>query len=175
MVTAEMFGGQRRIDEAETARAGWGDTSETRQPQRRDSRAMVEVCSCAEKIRIKSLEMVGVVRDNAVQVDLPASRDSEKGMASVKLLGLVRTDALQFLPQPSPRLLPASSPPPGEMRPYDVRSPALLLAQGIGGDAQALHQFAGRILQIYPSLPPIVRYELLQIKNSGFSRCKDNR
>src|ERR1700733_14581668 len=67
---------------------------------------------------------------------------------------LVRTDALQFSPQPWPRLLPASSPPPGEVRPYGVRSPALLLAQGIGGDAQALHQFADRIPQIYPSLSP---------------------
>src|SRR3984885_8956282 len=67
---------------------------------------------------------------------------------------LVRTDALQFSPQPWPRLLPASSPPPGEMRPYGVRSLALLLAQGIGGDAQALHQFADRIPQICPSLPP---------------------
>jgi hypothetical protein len=27
-VTEEMFGGQHRIDEAEPARAGWGDTSE---------------------------------------------------------------------------------------------------------------------------------------------------
>ena len=87
-------------------------------------------------------------------VDHPASRDSEKGMVSVKELGSVRTDALQFSPQPWPRLLPASSPPPGEMRPYGVRSPALLLAQGIGGDAQALHQFADRIPQIYPSLSP---------------------
>src|SRR5580692_7245321 len=112
---------------------------------------------------------------NANRKSPPRSGILKKGMRSVKVLGLVRNDALQFLPQPSPRLLPASSPPPGEMRPYDVRSPALLLAQGIGGDAQALHQFAGRILQIYPSLPPIVRYELLQIKNSGFSLCKDNR
>src|ERR1700678_3628994 len=61
-----MFGGQHRSDEAETARASWGDTSETRQPQRRDSRAMGKVCSWTEKIRIKSLETVGVVRDNAV-------------------------------------------------------------------------------------------------------------
>src|ERR1700733_4906436 len=67
---------------------------------------------------------------------------------------LVRTDALQFSPQPWPRLLPASSPPLGERRPYGVQSPALLLVQGIGGDAQALHQFADRIPQIYPSLPP---------------------
>jgi hypothetical protein len=59
-----MFGGQHRIDEAETARAGWGDTREKRQPQRRDPRATGKVCSCTEKIRIKSLEMVGVVRDN---------------------------------------------------------------------------------------------------------------
>jgi hypothetical protein len=70
------------------------------------------------------------------------------------MLGLVRTDALQFSPQPWPRLLPASSPPPGEMRPCGVRSRALLLAQRIGGDAQALHQFADRIPQIYPSLSP---------------------
>ena len=61
-----MFGGQHRSDEVETARAGWGDTSETRQPQRRDSRATGKVYSCAEKIPIKSLETVGVVRDNAV-------------------------------------------------------------------------------------------------------------
>ncbi len=61
-----MFGGQHRIDEAETARAVRGDAGETTQPPRRDSRAMAKVCSCAEKIRIKSLEMVGVVRDNAV-------------------------------------------------------------------------------------------------------------
>ena len=65
-MTEEMFGGQHRSDEAETARASWGDTSETRQPQRRDSRAMGKVCSWTEKIRIKSLETVGVVRDNAV-------------------------------------------------------------------------------------------------------------
>src|SRR5580698_11626444 len=74
--------------------------------------------------------------------------------SSRRVGSLVRTDALQFSPQPSPRLLPASSPPPGEMRPYGVRSPALLLAQGIGGDAQALHKFADRIPQIYPSLSP---------------------
>src|SRR5271155_1131080 len=61
-----MFGGQHRIDEAETARAGWGETNGRRQPQRRDSRAMGQVCSWTEKIRIKSLETVGVVRDNAV-------------------------------------------------------------------------------------------------------------
>src|SRR5271170_1978642 len=61
-----MFGGQHRSDEAEKARASWGDTSETRQPQRHDSSAIGRVCSCAEKIRMKSLEMVGVVRDNAV-------------------------------------------------------------------------------------------------------------
>jgi hypothetical protein len=54
------------MDEAETARAGWGDTSETRQPQRRDWRAIGRVCSRTEKIRIKSLETVGVVRDNAL-------------------------------------------------------------------------------------------------------------
>ena len=60
-----MFGGQHRIDEAETARASWDDTSETMQPQRRNSRAVGKVCSWAEKIRIKSLETVGVVRDNA--------------------------------------------------------------------------------------------------------------
>src|SRR5580704_3949051 len=75
-------------------------------------------------------------------------------MASVKVLGFVRNDALQFSPQPSPRLLPASSLPPGETRPFGVRFPALLLAQGTGGDAQALHQFADRIPQIYPSFPP---------------------
>jgi hypothetical protein len=66
MVTEEMFGGQHRIDEAETARAGWGDTSETTQPQRHGSRVMGQVCSYAEKIRIRSLETVGVVRDDAV-------------------------------------------------------------------------------------------------------------
>src|ERR1700678_2516276 len=60
-----MFGGQHRIDEAETARASWGDTSETRQPWRRDPRAVGKVCSWTEKIRIKSLETAGVVRDNA--------------------------------------------------------------------------------------------------------------
>ena len=65
-----MFGGQHRIDVAETARAGWGDTSETMQPQRRDSRAVGKVCSYAEKIRMKPLETVGVVRDNAVIVHL---------------------------------------------------------------------------------------------------------
>src|SRR5580700_11042017 len=74
--------------------------------------------------------------------------------SSRRVGSLVRTDALQFSPQPSPRLLPASSPPPGETRPFGVRFPALLLAQGIGGDAQALHQFADRIPQIYPSFPP---------------------
>ena len=61
-----MFGRQNRIDEAKTARASWGDTSETRQPWRRDPRAVGKVCSWTEKIRIKSLETVGVVRDNAV-------------------------------------------------------------------------------------------------------------
>jgi hypothetical protein len=66
IVTEEMFGGQHRSDEAEKARASWGDTSETRQPQRHDSSAIGRVCSCAEKIRMKSLETVGVVRDNAV-------------------------------------------------------------------------------------------------------------
>jgi hypothetical protein len=64
-MAAEMFGGQHRIDEAETARAGWGDTSETRQPRRRDSRVIGQVCRWTEKSRIKSLETVGVVRDNA--------------------------------------------------------------------------------------------------------------
>src|ERR1700677_2872294 len=66
-----MFGGPHRIDEAKTARASWGDTSETRQPWRRDPRAVGKVCSWTEKIRIKSLETAGVVRDNAVigQVD----------------------------------------------------------------------------------------------------------
>jgi hypothetical protein len=66
MVTEAMFGRQNRIDEAEPARASWGDPSETRQPRRRDSRAIGRVCSWTEKIRIKSLETVGVVRDNAV-------------------------------------------------------------------------------------------------------------
>jgi MBG domain (YGX type)/Bacterial Ig-like domain (group 3)/FG-GAP-like repeat/FG-GAP repeat len=47
------FGGPHRIDEAEPARAGWGDTSETTQPQRRDSRAIGRVCSWTEKIRNK--------------------------------------------------------------------------------------------------------------------------
>ena len=61
-----MFGGQHRIDKAETARASYGDTSETRRSQRRYSRAVRKVCSCAEKIRIKSLETVGVVRDYAL-------------------------------------------------------------------------------------------------------------
>src|SRR5271155_3986060 len=61
-----MFGGQHRIDEAETARASWGDTSETTQPKRRDSRAVGKVCAWTEKIPIKPLETVGVVRDNAV-------------------------------------------------------------------------------------------------------------
>jgi hypothetical protein len=60
-----MFGGQHRSDEAETARAGWGDTSETRQPQRRESRVIGQVCRWTEKSRIKALETVGVVRDNA--------------------------------------------------------------------------------------------------------------
>jgi hypothetical protein len=68
-----MFGGQHRIDEAETARAGWGDTSETTQPQRRDSRVMGEVCGWTEKTRIKSLETVGVVRDNAETGEVEAS------------------------------------------------------------------------------------------------------
>src|SRR5271155_3388772 len=60
-----MFGGQHRIDAAETARASWGDTSETTQPKRRDSRAAGKVCAWTEKIPIKPLETVGVVRDNA--------------------------------------------------------------------------------------------------------------
>src|SRR3984957_11601550 len=82
------------------------------------------------------------------------SRGWNHECSSRRVGSLVRTDALQFSPQPSPRLLPASSPPLGERRPYGVQSPALLLVQGIGGDAQALHQFADRIPQIYPSLPP---------------------
>jgi hypothetical protein len=36
------------------------------QPQRRDSCAVGKVCSYAEEIRIKPLETVGVVRDNAL-------------------------------------------------------------------------------------------------------------
>jgi hypothetical protein len=59
-VTKEIFGGPHRIDEAV------GVTNETRQPHSRDSRARTPVCSWTEKIRIKSLETVGVVRDNAV-------------------------------------------------------------------------------------------------------------
>jgi len=61
-----MFGGQNRTDEAETARAVRGDAGETTQPPRRDSRVMGQVCGWTEKTRIKSLEMVGVVRDNAL-------------------------------------------------------------------------------------------------------------
>jgi hypothetical protein len=64
-VTEEMFGGQHRVDEAETARAGWGDTNETGSHRDAISRAIGRVCSWTEKIRIKSLETVGVVRDNA--------------------------------------------------------------------------------------------------------------
>jgi hypothetical protein len=45
-----------------------GVTNETRQPHRRDSRARTQVCSWAEKIRIKALETVGVVEDNALMV-----------------------------------------------------------------------------------------------------------
>src|ERR1700677_3882798 len=71
-----MFGGQHRIDLAETARASWGDTSETRQPWRRDPRAVGKVCSWTEKIRIKSLETVGVVRDGRY---LPADMGPESG------------------------------------------------------------------------------------------------
>jgi hypothetical protein len=71
-VTEEMFGGQHRSDAAETARAGWGDASETMQPPRRDSRVMGQECWWAEKIRIKSLETVGVVRDNALSLTTPA-------------------------------------------------------------------------------------------------------
>jgi hypothetical protein len=52
IVTEEMFGGQYRIDEAKTARAGWGDTGETTQPLKRDPRAAGKVC-WAEKIRNK--------------------------------------------------------------------------------------------------------------------------
>jgi dihydrofolate reductase len=62
-VTEEMFGGQHRVDEAETARAGWGDTNETGSHRDAISRAIGRVCSWTEKIRIKSLETVGVVRD----------------------------------------------------------------------------------------------------------------
>src|SRR5580698_4705466 len=91
---------------------------------------------------------------NAYRKSPPRSGILKKGMRSVKVLGLVRNDAPQFSPQPSPRLLPASSPPPAEMKPYGVRSPAQLLARGIGGDAQAPHQFADRFPQIYPSFPP---------------------
>jgi hypothetical protein len=58
-----MFGGQHRVDEAETARAGWGDTNETGSHRDAISRAIGRVCSWTEKIRIKSLETVGVVRD----------------------------------------------------------------------------------------------------------------
>ena len=61
-----MFGGQHRIDEAEPARAVRGDAGEKTEPLRHDPRAMAKVCSWTEKIRIKSLETVGVVRDNAV-------------------------------------------------------------------------------------------------------------
>ena len=41
-------------------------TRETMQPQRRDSCAVGKLCSYAEKIQIKPLETVGVVRDNAL-------------------------------------------------------------------------------------------------------------
>jgi hypothetical protein len=65
IVTEEMFGGQHRIDEAGTARASQGDTSEATQPPRHDSRAKGKVCAWTEKIRRKSLETVGIVRNNA--------------------------------------------------------------------------------------------------------------
>ena len=62
-----MFGRQNRIDEAETARAGWGGTGETTQPLKRDPRAVGKgVFVDTKTIRMKSLETVGVVRDNAV-------------------------------------------------------------------------------------------------------------
>src|SRR5271154_3854483 len=88
IVTEEMFGGQHRSDEAEKARASWGDTSETRQPQRHDSSAIGRVCSCAEKIRMKSLEMVGVVRDEMVGV----VRDEMVGVVRDEMVGVVRDE-----------------------------------------------------------------------------------
>jgi hypothetical protein len=82
-----MFGGQHRIDEAETARASWGDTSETRQPWRRDPRAVGKVCSWTEKIRIKSLETAGVVRDNAVTGQVKSEQNHMSGNATYQALG----------------------------------------------------------------------------------------
>src|SRR5271163_330449 len=79
-----MFGGQHRIDAAERARASWGGTSETKQPQRRDSRAVGKVCSCAEKIRIKSLETVGVVRDNALTGEVKPNQNHRAVMPLTK-------------------------------------------------------------------------------------------
>jgi hypothetical protein len=78
-----MFGGQHRSDEAETARASWGGTSETKQPQRRDSRAVGKVCSCTEKIRIKPLETVGVVRDNALTGQVSFCSEPFRGLRQV--------------------------------------------------------------------------------------------
>jgi hypothetical protein len=63
-----MFGGPHRIDEAKTARAGWGDTNKWKNAARETRLACHRkgVFVDTKTIRIKSLETVGVVRDNAV-------------------------------------------------------------------------------------------------------------
>jgi hypothetical protein len=48
-VTEEMFGGQHRIDEAETARASWGDTSEKQYGHSDAIRVSWERCVRAQK------------------------------------------------------------------------------------------------------------------------------
>ena len=62
-------------------------TRETMQPQRRDSCAVGKVCSYAEEIRIKPLETVGVVRDNAVTGQVKSEQNHMSGNATYQALG----------------------------------------------------------------------------------------
>src|SRR5271155_3822918 len=61
---------------------GVTQTSRRTQPERRDSRAVGRVCSWTEKIRIKSLETAGVVRDNAVIVQVKLTQIQMSGNAT---------------------------------------------------------------------------------------------
>jgi hypothetical protein len=80
-----MFGRQNRIDEAEMGRAVRVRLKNIRS-QTRDPRVMAKVCSCAEKLRIKSLATAGVVRDNAVIEDVE-TRDGLVDYPAVTSLG----------------------------------------------------------------------------------------
>src|SRR5208283_2899298 len=90
------------------------------QPQRRDSRAVGKVYSCAEKIKRKSLEMVGVVRDNALAGQVKLAKNHLSGNATNQELAAKRTESepsrLSGVANPSDELMPE-----GQLREWHKR------------------------------------------------------